>query len=288
MKEEVILRQVIDSCDDALRDAFLRRMDIAVRMTRLEDDGESIYDYAQEQEVLHRVTSGLAPEHVVRANSLWRSLMRMTRGRQYRYLVSHKPQLQLPHEKDLIESDQVKDGIVLCPEDMARTVSSTLGMEVSPCHSIPATIDALLHDQGDFAALIVNSFYDTEWLYSMIFRQPMYINSFIPLPDGRMLALFSKKLYADTSNSIVSVAFAIRMDQNGDLSQTLSTLAEARLNLEYFRVKTQDIDFDDQQKINIVFAEFSGALTALETRTAFLQLHRELPFFRVIGYRASY
>ena len=78
------------------------------------------------------------------------------------------------------------------------------------------------------------------------------------------------------------------MDQQGDLAQTLSSLAEAKLNLEYFRVKTQDIDYDDQQKINIVFAEFSGSLTAIHTRTAFLQLERELPFFRVIGYRASY
>ena len=103
-----------------------------------------------------------------------------------------------------------------------------------------------------------------------------------------MLALLSKKLFSDSSNSIISVAFAIRMDRQGDLSQTLATLAEAQLNLEYFRVKTQDIDDDDQQKINIVFAEFSGSMTSVACRTAFLQLERELPFFRVIGYRASY
>ena len=102
------------------------------------------------------------------------------------------------------------------------------------------------------------------------------------------MAVFSKKLFSDTSNSIISVAFAIRMDQKGDLSQTLATLAEAQLNLEYFRVKTQNIDDDDQHKINIVFAEFSGSLTSVPSRTAFLQLHRELPFLRVIGYRASY
>lgn len=288
MNEKVILQQIIDSCDDSLRDVFLRRMDIAVKMTRLDDDGESIYDYDREQEVLRHVTAGLSPELTIRANSLWRSLMRMTRGRQYRHVITNKPQLKLPHEKDLVNSDGITDGLVLCPSEMARTVAATLGMEVSPCHSIAATIDALLQDKGDYAALVVSSFYDTEWLYALIYQQPIYINSFIPLPDGQMLALFSKKLFYDSSNSIVSVAFAIRMDQQGDLAQTLSSLAEAKLNLEYFRVKTQDIDYDDQQKINIVFAEFSGSLTAIHTRTAFLQLERELPFFRVIGYRASY
>ena len=115
MNEKVILQQIIDSCDDSLRDVFLRRMDIAVKMTRLDDDGESIYDYDREQEVLRHVTAGLSPELTIRANSLWRSLMRMTRGRQYRHVITNKPQLKLPHEKDLVDSDGITDGLVLCP-----------------------------------------------------------------------------------------------------------------------------------------------------------------------------
>ena len=288
MNEKVILRQIIDQCDDSLRDVFLRRIDVAIKLTSLEDDGLSINDVEREEEVLRHVTYGLSPELVIRANSLWRTLMRMTRGRQYRHVITNKPDLKLTHEHDLVETDGIQDGLVLCPTEMARTVASTLGMEVQPCHSIAATIDSLLAGQGDYAALVVSSFYDTEWLYALIYQQPVYINAFIPLPDGQMLALLSKKLFSDSSNSIISVAFAIRMDRQGDLSQTLATLAEAQLNLEYFRVKTQDIDDDDQQKINIVFAEFSGSMTSVACRTAFLQLERELPFFRVIGYRASY
>lgn len=288
MNEKVILRQIIDQCDDSLRDVFLRRIDVAIKLTSLEDDGLSINDVEREEEVLRHVTYGLSPELVIRANSLWRTLMRMTRGRQYRHVITNKPDLKLTHEHDLVETDGIQDGLVLCPTEMARTVASTLGMEVQPCHSIAATIDSLLAGQGDYAALVVSSFYDTEWLYALIYQQPVYINAFIPLPDGQMLALLSKKLFSDSSNSIISVAFAIRMDRQGDLSQTLATLAEAQMNLEYFRVKTHDIDYDDQQKINIVFAEFSGSITSVRSRTAFLQLERELPFFRIIGYRASY
>jgi len=288
MNEKVILRQIIDQCDDSLRDVFLRRMDIAVKLTKLEDDGAAIFDEERIDEVLRHVTYGLSPELIIRANSLWTSLMRMTRGRQYRHVITHRPDLKLDHEHDLVESEGIADGLVVCPTEMARTVASALGLEVSPCHSIAATLEAVIEGKGDYGALIVNSFYDTDWLYTLIYRQPIYINAFIPLPDGRMLALFSKKLFSDSSNSIISVAFAIRMDRQGDLSQTLATLAEAQMNLEYFRVKTQDIDNDDQQKINIVFAEFTGSMTSVRTRTAFLQLQRELPFFRVIGYRASY
>jgi len=288
MNEKVILRQIIDQCDDSLRDVFLRRMDVAIKLTSLEDDGLSINDVEREEEVLRHVTYGLSPELVIRANSLWRTLMRMTRGRQYRHVITNKPDLKLPHEHDLVETDGIQDGLVLCPTEMARTVATTLSMEVQPCHSIAATIDGLLAGQGDYAALVVSSFYDTEWLYALIYQQPVYINAFIPLPDGQMLALLSKKLFSDSSNSIISVAFAIRMDRQGDLSQTLATLAEAQMNLEYFRVKTQNIDYDDQQKINIVFAEFSGSISSVRSRTAFLQLERELPFFRIIGYRASY
>jgi len=288
MNEKVILRQIIDQCDDSLRDVFLRRMDIAVKLTKLEDDGAAIFDEERIDEVLRHVTYGLSPELIIRANSLWTSLMRMTRGRQYRHVITHRPDLKLDHEHDLVESEGIADGLVVCPTEMARTVASALGLEVSPCHSIAATLEAVIEGKGDYGALIVNSFYDTDWLYTLIYRQPIYINAFIPRPDGRMLALFSKKLFSDSSNSIISVAFAIRMDRQGDLSQTLATLAEAQMNLEYFRVKTQDIDNDDQQKINIVFAEFTGSMTSVRTRTAFLQLQRELPFFRVIGYRASY
>lgn len=287
MREQDILNQIIDSCDDALRDVFLRRMEIAVKLTDASNGGEDIYDPVREATVLHHVTAGLSPELSTKANSLWRTLMRMSRGRQYRYVVTHDPDLVLPHEKDIRETVP-RDGIVLCPGDMARQVSATLGMEVSPCHSISAAIDALLLDKGDFAALVVNSFYDTEWLYSLIYQQPIYINSFIPLPDGQMLALFSKYLYSDVTTSIVSVAFAIRMEQYGDLSQTLAVFAEAKLNVEYFRVKTVNIDFDDSQQINIVFAELSGPLSSADSRAAFLQLQQELPFFRVIGYRESY
>ena len=287
MKENEILRQIIDSCDEALLDVFLRRMEVSVKAAQayLDHPEGAIYDPEEEQHVLDHVTGGLSPELTVRARSLWSSLLRMSRGRQYRYLITHDRDLKLAHEQDLRTS--MPDGIVLCPSPMCRVASSALSMEVQPCHSVAATNEGLLEVRADYAAVLVSSYYETEWLYSMICNQRIYINALVPAADGQMVALMSKSLINAPENTIVSVAFAMYTMRPGDLAQTLSVFSEANMNLEYLRVKTQNIAEDDEQQINIVFAELRGDLTAVETRAALFQLEQERPFFRVIGYRVS-
>ncbi|MEA5039715.1 MAG: chorismate mutase [Clostridiaceae bacterium] len=287
MKEQEILRQIIDSCDEALLDVFLRRMEISLQAAQahLEHQDTPIYDPAREKAVLEHVTSGLSPELTIRARSLWSSLLRMSRGRQYRYVITHDPSFTLQHERDLLPS--MPEGTVLCPSNMCREVSSSLHMEASPCHSTAAALEGLVNGKYERAAVLVGSYYETEWLYSMIYNQPVYINALTPAGDGQMVALMSRKLINAPENCILSVAFAIRMDRRGDLAQALSVFSEADLNVEYFRVKTHNIAADDEQRINIVFAELSGKLTSTDTRAALLQLQEERPFFRVIGYRIS-
>ena len=287
MQEQEILRQIIDSCDEALLDVFLRRMEVSLQVARsyLEHRDAQIYDPIYENQVLEHVTSGLSPELTVRARSLWSSLLRMSRGRQYRYLIIHDPELTLAHEVDILTA--MPEGPVLSPSNMCREVSSALNMEASPCRSTGAALEGLLSGKADRAAVLVGSYYETEWLYSMIYNQPVYINALVPSSDGQMVALMSKKLIDIPENSIISVAFAIQMDRRGDLAQALSVFSEADLNVEYFRVKTQNIAADDEQRINIVFAELSGKLMSTDTRTALFQLQEERPFFRVIGYRVS-
>lgn len=284
MKEQEILRQIIDSCDEALLDVFLRRMEISLQAAQTHRD-TPIYDQAREQHVLDHVSAGLSPELTIRARSLWSSLLRMSRGRQYRYIITHDKNFLLPHEPDILP--EMTDGTVLCPSNMCREISSVLKMEASPCHSTAAALEGLVSGKADRAAVLVGNYYETEWLYSMIYKQPVYINALVPASDGQMIALMSNKLIDAPENGIISVAFAIRMDRRGDLAQTLSIFSEANLNVEFFRVKTQNIDADDEQNINIVFAELSGKLTATDTRAALFQLQEERPFFRVIGYRVS-
>lgn len=289
MQQTELIRQIIDSCDENLRDVFLRRMDAAVLIAKSKlENGEPVHNVQQEERVLRHVTAGLSPELSLRADSLWRNLTRMNRGRQYRYFIMNKPELQLIHEPDL--QDSMPAGSILCPaEELELVRSAGFDMELIPCCDAKEdVIRRLLEGEGEYAALAVDGFYDTEWLYSMIYNKRLYINSLSPTPDGRMVVLMSRHIVNAPENSIISLAFSMRMDQPGDLAQTLSVMAEAKMNMEYLRVKTHNIADDDRLQINIVFAEMSAAsLTATDVRAALLQLEQELPFFRVMGYRVS-
>lgn len=288
MQQTELIRQIIDSCDENLRDVFLRRMDAAILVAKDKlENGDPIHSPQQEDRVMQHVTGGLSPELKLRAESLWRNLTRMSRGRQYRYFIMNKPELQLIHEPDMLS--EMPTGTVLCPaEDLELARAAGFTLPLISCDSKESVIRQLLEGEGEYAAFSVEGFYDTEWLYSLIYNKRLYINSLRPTEDGHMIVLMSQHIINAPENSIISLAFAMRMDQPGDLAQTLSVMAEAKMNMEYLRVKTHNIADDDRLQINIVFAEMSAAsLTATDVRAALLQLEQELPFFRVIGYRVS-
>lgn len=287
MHQTQLILQIIASCDEALRDAFLRRMDAAVLIAKNKmEQGDAIYNPAQEEAVLRQITHDLAPDLRLRAESLWKNLTRMNRGRQYRYFITNSPDLKLIHEPDMLKA--MPAGKVLCAARDAAAIEAACGMPTVPCDSSYDAIPRLLEGEAEYAALCVDQLYDTQALYSMIYNKHMYINNIYGTEDGRLVILMSRNIINSEDNSIVSVAFAIRMDQPGDLAQTLSIMAEAKMNLEYLQVKTNDIAADDSRNINIVFAEMSvSSLTATDVRTALLQMEQELPFFRVMGYRVS-
>jgi len=286
MKQQDLFRHIINGCDEALKDVFLRRMDASVNMAKYKmENGLTIYDEVREAEVLNNVSTGLSPELSLKSKLLWKTLLRMSRGRQYRYFIQHDETLQLAHEADIRQ--QMPDGVVLCPDNISRVVSATLGKEVRTCPSIAVSIDGLLDGTTDYAAVVINDLYDTDWLYNIIFDKPIYINSFTNTSDGRMVALMSRQLYDLPENSIVTMAFAVSTKEQGSLAQALSVLVDCHANVEYLRLKTQNIDRDEQQQVNIVFLEVTGKLLSTDIRSALFQLQSELPFFRVLGYRVS-
>lgn len=287
MHQTQLILQIIASCDEALRDAFLRRMDAAVLIAKNKmEHGDPIYNPAQEEAVLRQITYDLAPDLRLRAESLWKNLTRMNRGRQYRYFITNSPDLQLIHEPDMLK--RMPAGKILCAAHDAAAIEAACGMPVIPCDSSYDALPRLLEGEAEYAALCVDRLYDTQSLYSIIYNKRVYINNIYATEDGRLVILMSRNIINAEENTIVSVAFAIRMDQPGDMAQTLSVMAEAKMNLEYLQVKTNNIADDDSRNINIVFAEMSvSSLTATDVRAALLQLEQELPFFRVMGYRVS-
>ena len=90
MDELQLIRQIIDGCDEALRDSFLRRMDASLSEAKKRlVTNTPIYDPADAQRVIDHVSYGLSPELAAKATVLWSSLLRMSRGRQYKYFVEN-------------------------------------------------------------------------------------------------------------------------------------------------------------------------------------------------------
>lgn len=139
MKEKDLLFQIILSCDEALKESFLRRMELSTSIAagRLAAC-EPIYDSEVEKIMMDHACAGLSPELTIKARSLWSTLLRMSRGRQYQFFVENDPDLILPHEADI---GTAVHGPILCPVDCAREASIALREEVLPMPSISAVIN---------------------------------------------------------------------------------------------------------------------------------------------------
>lgn len=283
MNERELLRQIIDSCDDALKESFLRRMDLSLRFARTNlERKQPIYDPALENAALRHICDGLSPEMTRSAQVLWKTLLRMSRGRQYRFFVENDRTLSLPHEADLVPA--LPDGTVACTEDVASMVSSTLHREADVCHSIAAALSNVEHGKTAFAALAVESLYETEWLYSMIAHRPLYVNSITRTKEGPLIVLLSRRIAPGYEDPIVTIAFIIP-SEHGSLAQTISVLSDNRLNIEYLQLKK--CSYGDLTDACLVFIDLSGDIASVDVRTLLFQLGSELPFFRVVGYRES-
>jgi chorismate mutase len=287
MNEMDLYRRVIDGCDEALKEAFIRRMNIAdkIASSKLEN-GQPITTRQIDEMHIQRVAYDVPVELQPMALSLWRSLARMNRGRQYAYFYKNSDNLSLCF--DHVITDVYKLDKVLCTSEIVNDVhrlfkadTVTVGDQIDVVNKI---------DSGDYSFGVVrtNGFYDTSWLYSLIIEKNVYINRFEILEDGSMLVLLSDKIILNDEKKIITVAFSITMDLPGDMAQKVSVFAEAGLNIEYLAVKTQNIIDDDRRNINIVFTELSGAgLNDFNIRSAFLQLQNECVVFKVLGYRNS-
>jgi chorismate mutase len=281
-----LYKKIIDNCDEALREAFVHRMNIAENLASAKiQSGMQISNVQMDEENVQRVTFGVPRDIKPMAVSLWRSLSRMNRGRQYAYFIRNT-ECRLSYDGFMV--DALPDSTVICSSDIARDVSSRFGLVAEGCASMREAVSRLAEGTYAMAAVKTNGFYDTAWLYSMILDKDIFINRFEFLDDGSMIALLSNKLVNSPDNTIITVAFSIVMNQPGDIAQKVSIFSEAGMNIEYLAVKTQDIDDDDRRNINIVFCELSGGgLTSVNSRAAFMQLENECTIFRILGSRKS-
>ena len=274
MRVYPLLRQIIDQCDDALRDSFLRRMEISERVAEAKmAAGEDIFDPPVATEIVTRIADSLPPQVALQGTALWTSLLRMSRGRQYRYFVRHDPELRLAHEQDI--TPDAPQGPVYCPAQFSVLVPKELC--VQQCDTVQEALEQARKNADASAFLPSSAVYNTHWLLPVSDEPSLYINDSFTLGKNQMYLLVSRRLVDRPENNLISIAHSVN-EHSGALAQALSVLADYNFSVEYLRLKRE-------QEKTFIFVDFAGNITREETRSALYQLSHEQAVFKLLGYR---
>lgn len=284
MHEIEIYRQIIASCDEALRDVFLRRMEASISIARSKlDRGEPLYDAAHEKELLDSMSRGLPPELALKARMLWKSLLRMSRNRQCRVFLELDESLKLWHEDFL--SSAAPQGPCCCTAGASADVKNALHAEPLIVSSPEAGLDLVKEGKAEWCAVPLSGFYKTDWLYDFLNDKQLYLNEIVPLREDAFLAVISRKLIHDPSRDEVICAVFNMPSESGSLAYALSILADNKQNMEFLHMQKKD-DADDMHQF-FLYLDFDGCLSSMDTRAALYQLQMEMPYFRIVGCRRA-
>ena len=283
MDEIELFRQIIASCDEALKDVFLRRMEASVRIARSKlSRGQQVYSAQHEEQLLRNMSAGLSPELQLKARALWKALLRMSRNRQYRVFLEMDTQLKLSHESDMVT--QLPQGSCCCPAELAGAVAKALDCAPVSLESADSTLDAVARGEYAWCAVALSGIYKTDWLYDQLDQHHLYLNHMVHLEEGCLLAVVSPQLlYQPCETAIISAVFYMA-SESGSLASALSVLADNKQNMEFVHMRKQD-RADELHQFRL-YVDFDGCLTSIDTRAAIYQLETELPYFRLVGCHA--
>lgn len=283
MNQLKLLTHIISTCDEALAETFQKRMSIAAKMAESKRDlDEEIFDDDAELAYVRSVAAQFPPELLLKANSLWSSITRMHRGHEYRWILKNNLDHKLPHEQVL--TDLPAEGRILCPAHQLEDVAATLQLELEPCASIDEALDMVEKGEAAYAVFSCGNNHDLADIYLRFYKRDLYLNrSFRPYitGDDRRYFVLSKKLVKAEDCDRMSLAFAVKRTY-GSLTQTLSILAEAKLNIENLRLRRSTPG--DGHPDDLIFVDLSGNFDSIETRAALYQMELEMYYFRVLGF----
>lgn len=279
MNQFNLLKHIIATCDEALIEAFQKRMSLSGSLAESKQDlGREIFDDDDELRYVQQIAAQFPPDLTLKATSLWSSLTRMHRGQQYRWILKKNEDGRLLHEQHMAGS--VPEGMVAFPAAIAGDLPDE-PTDRLPCPTVQEAIDAVCSGRAARVILRDDSAGDADSVCLAFYRSGLYINSVTPAKNGRMLyALSDRLVLADDANTM-TLAFAVKRNY-GSLTQALSILAEAKLNIERMRLR-RSIPGDGHPD-DLVFIDLSGDFTNLETRAALYQMEKEMYFFRVLGF----
>lgn len=281
MQEIEIFRQIISSCDETLREVFLRRMEASLSIARSKlSRGEPVYTANREKEVLANITHGLSPELTMKAHSLWNSLLRLSRNRQYRLFLELDSNLKLRHEADI--KNDLSASSCCCDAAIAPNVQQVLGCTPHISTGLDAALASVVAGEFDCCAVSIEGVYKTDWLFSLLSDKKLYLNKIIATDQNNCIAIISKYLSKSDKAQIISAVFNMS-SESGSLAGILSVLADNKQNMEFLHMEKCD-EADNLHQF-LLFVDFDGNLSSIDTRAAIYQLESELPYFRIVGAR---
>ncbi len=280
MNELDLLKQIITGCDEALKEGFTRRMNVAPNLAKSKLElGIPLYIKQDEDAYIASATAHFTPDLILKAISLWKSLTRMSRNQQYRYLLKNHADVMPAHERQL--TSPLTDRAWVATEEICEQTALHLGRAVSSVKTAREAVDMLLSSAADAAILDFETIGRSDDAMSLIYAKDIYIDSIFTDSQNRRLGVLSRTLHRAQDDNIMTLAFAVTAEY-GSLVQALDMLADAKLSIEnmYFRRAVKDSGDPD----NLVFINLSGDFDSIEVRTALFQMETELVFFRVMGF----
>lgn len=283
MDQIELFRQIIASCDENLKDTFLRRMEASARIAQSKlNRGVPVYSAQEERLLLETISAGLPPEMQLKARMLWKTLLRMDRNRQYRVFLELDQSLRLRHEQDLVEQTELA-GQGCCPAGVEQTARQLLQVPVETVDSIDQALEQVERGACAWCALPLRGVYKTDELYQQLDSRRLYLNQMLRTDQGDLLAVISPKLvYRPGREQQISAAFYMP-SESGSLAGVLSVLADNKQNMEFIHLEKSDLA-DELHQFHL-YVDFDGCLDSLDTRAAIYQLETELPYFRILGAR---
>ena len=285
MDQIELFRQIIASCDENLKDVFLRRMEASVRIAQTKlSRGVSVYSAREERLILENISAGLAPEMQLKARMLWKSLLRMDRNRQYRVFLETDPNRKLRHEADMAENFPLNLGC--CQTGLEEHVRQIMGAgraeELKTAETLEKTLELVEQEGCAWGAVPLEGVYKTSELYQQLESRKLYLNGIFPAEQGLTAVVSRSLIHRPGREEQISAAFYMP-SESGSLAGVLSVLADNKQNMVFIHLEKSD-QADELHQFHL-YVDFDGCLDSLDTRAAIYQLENELPYFRILGAR---
>lgn len=275
-----VLRRIIDECDATLKEAFLRRLDTTNQIAQVKlDDGTPIFDPNREKFVISNVTAGVDVESERYLSTLWKTIMRMSRSKQYDTFIAKNNLTGISYVKNAISEMPVGDFCFGSAIPSLNTAQYPFLAAPIPVQSDDEVYKSLVNNETTYGIIKIKHVNDTEKLYDKLVENHLYVNHMIPLESGQALVIISKNIILDCQNNVTTICFHFP-NKHGKLSQCLSIIADRHINIAFLR-----LSFDESSNTNIVCVDLEANLLDTNLLSAIMQLSDETPFFEIIGTR---